>query len=271
MNRRVVRAAIFAITSVVLFYSCSKHGEALDPCAGKTISLTASTTDAVGTTNNGTITVAATGSSGFTYSINDGAYGTSNVFSNLAPGSYSIVAKDEEGCTGQASFTVNSADACAGKNFVFTPNSAGADKCAGDGQLTVNVTGGTGFQYKLDGGNYQANNVFNNVAAGAHTVYAKDAAGCERAASVTVAEKPAGTLFTAVKNLMVAKCASCHMNGNSDGGVNFDTDCNIVASRANIKVQAVDQGTMPEGGPELAKADKDKITAWINAGGKHSN
>lgn len=271
MNRRVVSVASFIFTFVVLFYSCSKHGDALDPCAGKNITITATTTDAVETTNDGTIAVSASGSSGFTYSINGGAYVTDSVFSNLAPGTYNVVAKDEEGCTGQASFTVNSADACAGKNFVFTPSSADADKCANDGQITISVTGGTGFQYKLDGGDYQSSNVFDKVAAGAHTIYAKDAAGCERNASVTVAEKPAGTLFAAVKNLLLVRCANCHTNGTSNGGVNFDADCSIVANANNIKVQAVDKGTMPQGGPQLDKAEKDKITTWINAGGKHSN
>lgn len=79
-----------------------------------------------------------------------------------------------------------------------------------------------------------------------------------------------GPLFTAVKTLMQQKCVSCHKTGFASGGIDFTTDCNIITSQARIKVRAVDQGTMPPGGP-LAQVDKDKITAWINAGGAITN
>lgn len=271
MNRQVLSAALAIVTSVFFISACSKKGSPADPCAAKTISLTATTADAAAGASNGSITVTAAGSTGFTYSINGGSFVSSNVFSNLAPGSYTLIAKDGEGCTGQASFTVNAADACAGKNIVFAPVTVAADKCVNDGQLTVTVTGSTGFQYKLDGGAYQASNLFGNVAAGPHTVFAKDAAGCEKNTAVTVAEKPAGPLFTAVKAVITARCVGCHNTTTANGGANFDSDCGIVSKGNRIKVRAVDQGTMPQGGPQLAQADKDKITNWINAGGKHSN
>ena len=76
-----------------------------------------------------------------------------------------------------------------------------------------------------------------------------------------------GPLFTAVKSMMQANCQSCHNNSIANGGMNWTIDCNIVANKDRIKVRAVEQGTMPPTGA-LPQSEKDKITAWISAGGK---
>jgi uncharacterized membrane protein len=76
-----------------------------------------------------------------------------------------------------------------------------------------------------------------------------------------------GPLFTAVKTLMQANCQSCHNSGNMNGGKDWSVDCNIVANKTRIKARAVDEGSMPPTGP-LPQSEKDKITAWINAGGR---
>src|SRR5687767_6030232 len=76
-----------------------------------------------------------------------------------------------------------------------------------------------------------------------------------------------GPLFTAVKTLMQANCQSCHNSSNANGGKDWTIDCNIVANKTRIRARAVDEGTMPPTGP-LPQSEKDKITAWINAGGR---
>jgi len=80
----------------------------------------------------------------------------------------------------------------------------------------------------------------------------------------------AGPLFTAMKTLVTAKCVSCHNNFNSNGGINFSIECNIVINQSRIKIRAVDQGSMPPSGT-LPAADKATITKWINAGGKYTD
>jgi uncharacterized membrane protein len=136
----------------------------------------------------------------------------------------------------------------------------------------VSATGSTSFTYKLNsGGVYQSSGAFSNVAAGDYTVFAKDGAGCEKSTTVTVAGGgTAGPLFTAVKNLVVAKCQTCHNNSLANGGMNFAVECNIVKSKDRIKVRAVDEGTMPQTGP-LTQAEKDIITAWITGGAGYTN
>lgn len=62
------------------------------------------TTDVVNVTtlggNNGSITVSVSGGiSPYTYSLNDGTFGSNNVFNGLSFGTYKITVKDDNGCT----------------------------------------------------------------------------------------------------------------------------------------------------------------------------
>lgn len=80
-----------------------------------------------------------------------------------------------------------------------------------------------------------------------------------------------GVLYTAVKALIQQRCAGCHNDNRASGGMSFSTDCSIITNQAIIKSVAVDKNTMPPVGGPLSQTDKDKITAWINAGGAITN
>lgn len=162
------------------------------------------------------------------------------------------------------------ADPCAGKTIEITATATTSSPCGNTGGITASATGSTSFQFKLNSsGVYQASGVFSNVSAGSYTVFVKDADGCEKTKAVAVAAGgTAGPLFTAVKNLMAVTCQPCHNNTNQNGGMNWQDQCNIIQFQARIKVRAVDQGTMPQGGPELTPTQKAVITNWINAGGR---
>jgi hypothetical protein len=165
-------------------------------------------------------------------------------------------------------------DACAGKTIVVTATPTAASGCGGTGSITVTASGSSGFTYKLNsGGSYQASGSFTAVDPGSYTVFAMDAAGCEGSQAVTVA-LTSGTLgakFTAVKNLLTAKCVTCHNSTNTQGGMNWTVDCNIVQFKDRIKARAVDIGDMPFGGPTLTAGEKAVITDWITAGGQLNN
>lgn len=175
-------------------------------------------------------------------------------------------------CSKKESSPTPPADPCAGKTITITPTVVSPTACGAEGSITIAATGSTGFTYKLNsGGTYQTAAVFNNVNAGAYTVFVKDAAGCEKSISVTVSsEGTAGPFFTAVESLISTKCQSCHNNSVQNGGMNWEVECNIVTHKANIKNRAVDLGTMPPTGP-LTQAEKDIITNWINAGGNYTD
>lgn len=162
-------------------------------------------------------------------------------------------------------------DPCAGTNISVSLAQTISEKCSASGTITVTATGSSGFTYKLNSnGAYQSENVFNNVAPGSYTVFAKDSKGCESSSTINVEEEANGATFTAVKTLINARCISCH-NGSNPAGVDFRTDCAIQQRGPAIKTQAVDQETMPQGGPPLTAAEKKVITDWLAAGGKTSD
>lgn len=90
-----------AILSLFIFFAgCSKDKNKCD-----TIDITA--TIASSDASNGSITATATGGSGFTYSKDGTNFVSSGTFTSLAPGDYTITAKNSSGCTGSKTFTVN--------------------------------------------------------------------------------------------------------------------------------------------------------------------
>ena len=265
------------LSALVFIYSCSKNsgGGNMNPCSGVTISVsgTSSNTSSPGAAD-GSLSITASGGSGLTYKLNSGAFQSSGNFTGLAAGTYTITAKDAQGCTGTAQFTIAANDPCTAVNFTVSATSTPGTPCSGaDGTATVSVSGsGSGFTFNINNGSFGSATTFANLAPGNYTIGAKEAGGCVRTTTVTVAAKPAGTLFSDVKNIIGTNCAlsSCH------GGTqapNFTVDCNIIANASLIKQRAVDGSPsfMPPTGSQLSQADKDKIVSWINAGGGYTN
>jgi hypothetical protein len=272
--------SILFLSTITVIFSCSKGGGGgggtpVDPCAAITIIVNGTTTNPSGAgATDGTIATTASGSSGFTFSINGGPFQSSGNFINLAAGSYTIVAKNASGCTGSASFTLAAQSACAGVTINVSPVVTSNNPCqANNGTITLTATGGTGsYLYSLSGSPFQASNIFSNLNAGSYSATAKDANGCTGTSSAVVNNAPAGPLFSAVKTLLDNNCVSCHNNAVSEGGMNWTIDCNIVANKDRIKARAVDgtPSSMPPTGL-LSASDRQKITDWINAGGRYSN
>lgn len=237
--------------------------------ANNSITVTATSTAATNCQLNGSITINASGSTGFTYKLNaTGTYQASNVFNNLAPGNYTAFAKDGSGCENTVAVTVSVNNTITVSNTVVP-----ASKCSNNGVVTVNASGSTGFTYKLGaGGTYQASNIFSALAAGNYTLFAKDAFGCENSANANVTiNTTAGPLFINVKNLLAARCTSCHSGPTPAGGRDFTQDCEIVNFSDRINQRAVVIGDMPQGGPMLTPSEKAIITNWINAGAKFTD
>jgi gliding motility-associated-like protein len=144
--------------------------------------------------NNGTITVTPTaGATPFQYSIDGGAtYQASNVFTGLAPATYTIRVRDNVGCIRDITRTVT-AGTSLNTNFTIA-----ATTCSGanNGSVTITPVNGTApYTFVLNGTTTQtgATTVFNNLPAGVHNITVTDANGCVRnpALSVTVLAGPA--------------------------------------------------------------------------------
>jgi hypothetical protein len=140
--------------------------------------------------NDGTITVATVtgGASPYTYSTDNGVtFQTGNSFSNLAPNTYQVVVKDNNGCTSSASAVI------VGSGSTITIATSKIDATCGgnsDGSITITsvVGGNPGYSYSSDGGTtYQTSNVLASLAANVYSVVVKDISGClSNTVSVTI-------------------------------------------------------------------------------------
>ncbi|GAB5531080.1 MAG: hypothetical protein Roseis3KO_28570 [Roseivirga sp.] len=133
----------------------------------------------------GLLDVAAIGGTApYEYSIDGVNFGTSNIFDNLAAGSYTVTVKDDKGCTTTLSRTLTAPD-------VLVPGFGKVDvSCNGDssGAITGNASGGVGpYSFSIDGTNFQTG-TFNSLTAGDYTLTVKDANDCTAAITVTIDE-----------------------------------------------------------------------------------
>ena len=106
---------------MLLASSCKKESKQETPsdiCLGRNLSVTGTMKDPGLCGSDGTITAAASGSTGFTFKLNQtGTYQSSPAFNNLAPGNYTLFVKDKDGCEKSITITLTSATATAGPLF----------------------------------------------------------------------------------------------------------------------------------------------------------
>ncbi|WP_332731995.1 T9SS type B sorting domain-containing protein, partial [Flavihumibacter sp.] len=147
------------------------------------------------TSNTGTITITAEGgSTPYEYSINGGTnYQSSNIFTDLNAGNYSIIVRDAIGCTSETTVTITQ-EICCTLTAVATAPTIECNQASGT--ITVTASNGTApIQYSINGGtNYQSSNIFNNLAAGSYTITVRDANDCIVTTDVTIAQQLAPTL-----------------------------------------------------------------------------
>ncbi|TBW30375.1 LamG-like jellyroll fold domain-containing protein [Gramella sp. KN1008] len=163
--------------------------------------------------NNGTITAGTIsgGNSGFQYSINGTTWQTSNTFSGLTPGNYTLRVRDNNGCETSEILTITQPDELKINNTDYSKPTCKGSK---DGSIiSIDVTGGTsGYQYKLNNGSYQNGKNFNGLGAGDHTIYVKDANNCVATKTITITEPEA--LALTGSSFVEPNC-----NGLSDGEI----------------------------------------------------
>jgi hypothetical protein len=205
MNKLTIAICSIFLLATIFVVSCGKESGTMtpppNPCANKTIVVTGTTTaTSTATTSNGTIVASASGSTGFTYSLNGGAAQASGTFSGLAVGNYTITAKDADGCTGSQTFSIVSTP-CPSITVTATVTQA-TGTTSSNGSIVATASGSTGFTYSINAGAFQASGTFNNLAVGSYTIVARDANGCTgtNSFSVTSASCPTITLSTTVTN-----------------------------------------------------------------------
>ncbi len=171
------------------------------PSAASTIS-GVSTPATCGQTN-GSITVSANGGvAPLQYSINGINFQSSNVFNNIAAGTYILYVRNNNGgclSSGSTPVTVNQTG---GANITFISTSNAIVCGSNNGSITVTATGGTPpLQYSINGGaSFQAANTFNGLAGGAYNIVVSNTGGtCPAVYSPVILTAPtAPTIITSV-------------------------------------------------------------------------
>lgn len=132
--------------------------------------------------NTGVITVYGSGVNlPLTYAINNGVFGSSNTFSNLAPGYYSVSIKDANNCRKDTSFLLNPI-----YNFQISLDSIHKPHCPlHDGEAFVHAINGTA-PYTYSWSNGDTGPMADSLAPGNYQVIATDANGCTQILQVNV-------------------------------------------------------------------------------------
>jgi thiol-disulfide isomerase/thioredoxin len=125
------------------------------------------------TYNNGSITLNTEGGyPGYSFSWSNGS--SNNVVSDLAPGTYSVVVTDNQGCTLGESFVVESPEPITTNAFANNATCGNAN-----GSVTIEAEGGTGSHFfQLGNGNASTQNTFFDIPAGIHEYTVTDLNGC---------------------------------------------------------------------------------------------
>ncbi len=129
--------------------------------------------------NNGSVTISSVigGTSPFQYNFNSLGFSSNTNFSNLAPGNYSVIVKDANGCTynsplivlansnGPTSVLVNASNPTCNNN---------------NGSVSINnVVGGVApYEYNFNASGFNIINSFTGLASGNYSLIVKDATGC---------------------------------------------------------------------------------------------
>lgn len=123
--------------------------------------------------NDGAVDITVTGGiAPYTFSWNSGAFTTEDI-SGLAPGTYTVEVRDQNGCLATLPFTVNAADAP-----IVTIDVTSNPSCNGfaDGAINITVSGGTPA-YTFVWSNMSTDEDINGLVAGTYNVTVTDGNG----------------------------------------------------------------------------------------------
>jgi hypothetical protein len=137
--------------------------------------------------NDAAVTIYAAGGAGtLAYSLDEGLnFQSSNIFTSLDAGNYSVTVRDVAGCEGVIYFHINEPFSV---GFIHGTLDV---TCHGDsnGSISVYAFGGTGtLNYSMDEVTFQNSNVFSNLNGGVYTIYVKDENNCVIHHNITIQE-----------------------------------------------------------------------------------
>jgi gliding motility-associated-like protein len=136
--------------------------------------------------NNATIQATASGGIGnMNYNIQpNNINNVTGIFTGLSAITYTITATDLNNCSVTTTVTVTQPTPLQISQIITT-----IPTCVpgGDASCTITANGATpGYTYNINGGAYQASNIFNNLSVGTYTIIVKDANNCTLSSIVNI-------------------------------------------------------------------------------------
>lgn len=177
--------------------------------------------DAVGLTLTANVTSGGDGN--YEYSLNGGPFVSGNVFSGLAPGTYTIDVRDGNSCTDSASITID-------PELSVIASAPNIIACGTDTDITITAAGGDGnYVYAVVGngvtpadGDFSTTNPVTVTSAGDYDVYVRDnngAAGyCEASYDITIAQDPPLAISVTDTGILCSGEAQATITINASGG-----------------------------------------------------
>lgn len=164
---------------------------------------------------NGSITINANPTTGVTYSIDGTTYQASNVFSNLAAGTYTAFARTVEGCFLMENVTVINDF----PTITLTPTSTDIT-CFGaaDGTASVTASGGGPHTYSWNTSPVQTTSSVSGLSAGTYTVTVTGSGGCTETESFTITEPTVLTVSTTETNVLCNGGSTGSSTATASGG-----------------------------------------------------
>jgi gliding motility-associated-like protein len=203
-------AGLYTVTvkdaaGTIMLYSVALHDACISPITFNGTVMSAQCGQ------NGSITVTPLdGTSPYSYSIDGINFQTSNQFSGLTPGNYTITVKDANNLISSKLFIVG--NGCLSLTTIAVSSTCGNS----NGSIQVQASSGNPpYQYSINGINFTTNNQFTNLLAGPYTITVKDATGGITTVNATVNNIPGPVISS-----LVATPAGCI---NSNGTITLTT------------------------------------------------
>ncbi len=159
---------------------------------------------------------------------------TSNIFTGLAAGTYTVQVNSGRGCSATQVVVIGEPQLLQ-VSGIATDFACALDNSVNTSTITITEIGGTApYSYSINGTNYFTSNVFDVIDSGSIqiiTIYVKDAMGCLATNTITINPLPAFTLATAT----IATPIDC----NGTGTVSIS----VLGGSGNFTYQMLPSGT----------------------------
>lgn len=166
---------------------------------------------------DGTFTVTATGGvTPYTYAVGSGSYGSSNVLTGLAAGTYTLHVKDANNCIKDTVVTM------AEPTRIIPTALVKRSTCSplNNGSVTLSATGGIpSYQYAVGSGGYSTNPVFTGLAANLYIFHILDNHGCTKDTAITIDDSLKVTATLAVSDVKCFNESTGSITVTAAGGV----------------------------------------------------